>query len=199
MIEYPEYIQKAINAFSKLPGIGYKTAVRLTMNMINKELNDVEGFCSDILNSKKELKYCSKCKNFSEGDLCFICMDKGRDHSTICVVQDVKDLYAFEKTRTYRGVYYVLHGVITPIKGIGPSDIGIDFLEERIRSESIKEIILATSPTLEGEATSIYLSKLLKDGDIKITRLAYGIPLGSELEYVDEITLGRALDARMQI
>jgi len=199
MIEYPVYIQKAINAFSKLPGIGYKTAVRLTMNMISKDIKDVEDFCSDILNSKKELKYCSKCKNFSEDELCFICTDKGRDHSTICVVQDVKDVYAFEKTRTYRGVYYVLHGVITPIKGIGPSDIGIDFLEERVRNENIKEIILATSPTLEGEATSIYLSKLFNNKNIKLTRLAYGIPLGSDLEYVDEITLGRALDSRMQI
>lgn len=199
MIEYPEYIQRAINSFSKLPGIGHKTAVRLTMNMINKDIADVEDFCSSILNSRRNLKYCSKCKNFSEGDLCFVCIDKSRDHSTICVVQDVRDLYAFEKTKTYRGVYYVLHGVITPIKGIGPSDIGIDFFEMRVKSENIKEIILATSPTLEGEATSIYLSKLFNNENIKITRLAYGIPLGSDLEYVDEVTLGRALDSRLQI
>ncbi len=199
MIDYPSYIQNSILEFSKLPGIGYKTAVRLSMYMINKDLKDVEEFCTHILESKKNLKYCTKCKNLSEGDLCSICIDKSRDNSIICVVEGVKDIYAFEKTRSYKGVYYVLHGVISPSKGVSPNDLGIDFLIDRCRNENIREIILAMNLNLEGEATSIYLSKLFSGTNIKVTRLAYGVPLGSDLEYVDEVTLGRALDYRREV
>lgn len=196
MNDYPKYLQDIIAEFSKLPGIGYKTAVRLSMYVINKNLEDVMKFSDAIKNCKINLKYCEKCGNFSEERFCFICSDKSRDVSIICVVQDVKDIYAFEKTRSYMGVYHVLHGVISPNKGIGPETLNLESLIKKIEFQSIKEIILATSPTLEGEATSIYISKLLGEKNIKITRLAYGIPLGSDLEYVDEITLSRALDFR---
>ncbi|BAK80597.1 recombination mediator RecR [Candidatus Arthromitus sp. SFB-rat-Yit] len=198
MIEYPEYIQKVIGEFSKLPGVGYKTAVRLTMYMLNKEMKDVLDFCDSIKKCKEDLKYCKKCNNFSENDICSICEDVGRDRRVICIVQDVKDIYAFEKTRNYRGLYYVLHGLISPIKGVSVEDLKIDLLVKRVEEEKINEVILATSPTLEGEATSIYISKLFPK-EQKLTRLAYGVPLGSDLEYVDEITLSRALDFRQSI
>lgn len=196
MNDYPKYIQDLILEFSKLPGIGYKTAVRLSMHIINKNLEEVLNFSNSIKSAKENLKYCSVCGNFSEDETCFICKDSLRDKSLICVVQDVKDVYAFEKTRSYMGVYHVLHGVISPNRGIGPETLNLEGLIKKVNSQNIKEIILATSPTLEGEATSIYISKLLGEKNIKITRLAYGIPLGSDLEYVDEITLSRALDFR---
>ncbi|HJD00199.1 recombination mediator RecR [Candidatus Arthromitus sp. SFB-turkey] len=199
MNDYPKYLQDIIAEFSKLPGIGYKTAVRLSMYVINKNLEDVMKFSDAIKNCKINLKYCEKCGNFSEERFCFICSDKSRDVSIICVVQDVKDIYAFEKTRNFNGVYHVLHGVISPSKGIGPDSLNIDNLIKRIKEEKIQEIILSTSPTLEGEATSVYISKLLFGENLKITRLAYGVPLGSDLEYVDEITLSKALDFRQKI
>ena len=199
MNDYPKYLQDIIAEFSKLPGIGYKTAVRLSMYVINKNLEDVMKFSDAIKNCKINLKYCEKCGNISEERFCFICSDKYRDVSIICVVQDVKDIYAFEKTRNFNGVYHVLHGVISPSKGIGPDSLNIDNLIKRIKEEKIQEIILSTSPTLEGEATSVYISKLLFGENLKITRLAYGVPLGSDLEYVDEITLSKALDFRQKI
>ena len=194
MIEYPEYIQKVVSEFSKLPGIGYKTAIRLTMHILNREINEINEFCDSV----KKLRYCEKCNNFSDDDICLICKDTSRDKSTICVVQDVKDVYAFEKIGSYKGLYYVLHGLISPIKGIGPDDLKIELFVKRVKEEKINEVILATNPTLEGEATSIYISKLFSN-EQKLTRLAYGVPLGSDLEYVDEITLSRALDFRQRI
>lgn len=199
MNEYPKYLQDLILEFSRLPGIGYKTAVRLSMYIINNKSEDVIRFSNAIRNSKEYLKYCSECGNFSEDELCFICKDNSRNRSVICVVQDVKDIYAFEKTRNFNGVYHVLNGVISPSRGIGPESLNIEMLIRRIDENKVEEIILSTSSTLEGEATSIYISKLLFDKTIKVTRLAYGIPLGSELEYVDEITLSRALDFRQKI
>ncbi|EGX28017.1 recombination protein R, partial [Candidatus Arthromitus sp. SFB-mouse-NYU] len=195
MIEYPEYIQKVVSEFSKLPGIGYKTAIRLTMHILNREINEINEFCDSVKKCKEKLRYCEKCNNFSDDDICLICKDTSRDKSTICVVQDVKDVYAFEKIGSYKGLYYVLHGLISPIKGIGPDDLKIELFVKRVKEEKINEVILATNPTLEGEATSIYISKLFSN-EQKLTRLAYGVPLGSDLEYVDEITLSRALDFR---
>ena len=198
MIEYPEYIQKVVSEFSKLPGIGYKTAIRLTMHILNREINEINEFCDSVKKCKEKLRYCEKCNNFSDDDICLICKDTSRDKSTICVVQDVKDVYAFEKIGSYKGLYYVLHGLISPIKGIGPDDRKIELFVKRVKEEKINEVILATNPTLEGEATSIYISKLFSN-EQKLTRLAYGVPLGSDLEYVDEITLSRALDFRQRI
>ncbi len=198
MIEYPEYIQKVVSEFSKLPGIGYKTAIRLTMHILNREINEINEFCDSVKKCKEKLRYCEKCNNFSDDDICLICKDTSRDKSTICVVQDVKDVYAFEKIGSYKGLYYVLHGLISPIKGIGPDDLKIELFVKRVKEEKINEVILATNPTLEGEATSIYISKLFSN-EQKLTRLAYGVPLGSDLEYVDEITLSRALDFRQRI
>lgn len=199
MYDYPKYLQDVISEFSKLPGIGYKTAVRLSMNLINKSEEDVLKFSKAIENCKKNLKYCSICGNFSEDSTCYICKDSSRDFSVICVVQEVKDLYAFEKIKNFQGVYHVLHGIISPSKGIGPDDLNIKNLTKRVEEKRVNEIILATSPTLEGEATSIYISRLFFNKQIKLTRLAYGVPLGSDLEYVDEITLSRALDFRQKI
>lgn len=199
MLDYPEYIQNVISEFSKLPGIGYKTAIRLSMHILNRPNEEIEMLRKSLKECKEKLKYCTKCKNFSEDELCFICSDITRDKKTICVVQDVKDIYAFEKTKNYQGIYYVLHGLISPIKGIGPDELDLNFFINRVKEEKIKEIILATSPTLEGEATSIYISKLFSTDDVNITRLAYGVPLGSDLEYVDGITLSRALQFRQKI
>ncbi len=199
MYDYPKYLQDIINEFSKLPGIGYKTAVRLSMNLINKSEEDVLKFSKAIENCKKDLKYCCVCGNFSEDKFCYICKDTSRDFSIVCVVQEVKDLYAFEKIKNFHGVYHVLHGVISPTKGIGPDDLNIKNLVKRVEEKNVNEIILATNPTLEGEATSIYISRIFSDKKIKLSRLAYGVPLGSDLEYVDEITLSRALDFRQKI
>lgn len=198
MNNYPEYLQNIIAEFSKLPGIGYKTAVRLSMYVINRNLDEVVKFSDAIKNSKINLKYCNKCGNFSDEDFCSICFDKSRNEKIICVVQEVKDIYSFEKIRSYQGVYHVLHGLISPNKGIGPENLNIENLIKRIDEDKVEEVILSTSPTLEGEATSVYISKLLYNRKIKITRLAYGIPLGSDLDYVDEITLSRALDFRQK-
>lgn len=199
MNDYPKYLQDLISEFSKLPGIGYKTAVRLSMYIINKESQEVYKFSDILRNCKKELKYCVECGNFAEEEFCFVCADKTRDTSVICVVQDIKDIYVFEKTKSFNGIYHVLNGLISPSKGIGPDNLNIDMLLKRIENNKVDEIILSTNSTLEGEATSIFISKLFFDKNIKVTRLAYGIPLGSELEYVDEITLSRALNFRQKI
>lgn len=199
MIDYPGYLQDLIAEFSKLPGIGYKTSVRLSMHIMNKNTEDVIKFSDIIKKCKINVKYCEICGNLSEDKHCFICSDVSRDKSIICVVQDIKDVYAFEKTKNFNGVYHVLGGTISPNRGVSPDDLNIDSLLNRVENEMVNEIILSTSPTLEGEATSIYISKLLFDKKIKLTRLAYGIPLGSDLEYVDEVTLSRALDFRQKM
>lgn len=195
MIDYPKYLEDLILEFSKLPGIGYKTAVRLSMHVINKSEEDVMKFSYIVKNSKLKLKYCIKCGNFSDENLCLICMDNTRDKKIVCVVQEVKDVHVFEKIKSYNGIYHVLHGAISPLKGIGPDTLKINELLERIKNENIEEVILATNPTLEGEATCVYISKFIEK-NIKVTRLAHGVPLGSDLEHVDEMTLSRALDFR---
>ena len=201
MSVYSPSIEKLIEEFEKLPSIGHKTAVRLAFHILNSSNEEIEEFISAIRNAKQNLKYCSKCYNISDTDPCTICSNPKRDESIICVVEDVKDVIAMERTHEFKGVYHVLHGSISPMNGIGPDDIKIKELLTRIQNSEIdiKEIIIATNPRVEGEATAMYLSKLIKPLGIKVTRIAHGIPVGGDLEYTDEITLTKALEGRREI
>lgn len=186
-------IGKLINEFSKLPGVGKKTAQRYAYKIVNMSKEEAEEFARAIVECKQKVRYCKICGNFSEGEVCDVC--KTRDKSIICVVRDPRDVVAMEKLREYKGVYHVLHGVISPMEGIGPNDIRIKELLARIDG-SVKEVIMATNPDVEGEATAMYIAKLLKPLGVSVTRLAHGIPIGGELEYTDEVTLSRALSER---
>ena len=200
MSYYSPSIEKLIEGFEKLPSIGHKTAVRLAFHMLDATEEETNAFISSIVNAKKNLKYCSKCYNITDTDPCPICSNPKRDITSICVVEDVKDVVAMEKTHEFKGVYHVLHGSISPMNGVGPNDIKIKELLHRIQeNEHIKEVILATNPRVEGEATAMYLSKLIKPLGIKVTRIAHGIPVGGDLEYTDEITLMKALEGRREI
>ena len=199
MSAYSPSIEKLIESFEKLPSIGHKTAIRLAYHMLDMSDDEIKEFTSSITDAKQKLKYCSICFNISDTDPCPICSDTKRDQSTICVVEDVRDIMAMERTHEYKGVYHVLHGTISPLNGIGPDEIKIKELLNRIRDNEIKEVIIATNPRVEGEATSIYLSKLLKAFNIKVTRIAHGIPVGGVLEYTDEITLMKAMEGRREI
>ncbi len=196
---YSPSIEKLIESFEKLPSIGHKTATRLAFYMLNCNEEETNEFVSSIINAKKNLKYCSKCFNISDTDPCIICGNPKRDEEIICVVEDVKDIIAMERTHEYKGVYHVLHGSISPMNGIGPEDIKIKELLARLQDGKVKEIILATNPRVEGEATAMYLSKLIKPLGIKVTRIARGIPIGGDLEYTDEITLTQALEGRREL
>ena len=189
-------IEKLIEEFEKLPSIGHKTAVRLAFHMLNSSLEECEQFANTIVDTKKNLKYCSVCNNITDTDPCSICANAKRNQEVICVVEDVRDIVQIEKTHEYNGVYHVLNGVISPMNGIGPNDIKLKELMTRIGSGEVKELILATNPNVEGEATAMYISKLVKPFDIKTTRIAHGIPIGGDLEYVDEVTLAKALENR---
>ena len=191
-----EPIGKLINEFSKLPGVGKKTAQRYAYKVVNMSQSEAEEFARAIVDCKNKVRYCSICGNFTEGDVCEIC--KTRDKSVICVVRDPRDVVAMEKLREYKGVYHVLHGVINPMEGIGPDDLRIKELLARIDG-SVKEVIMATNPDVEGEATAMYIAKLLKPLGVNVTRLAHGIPIGGELEYTDEVTLSRALSERKSL
>ena len=199
MSYYSPSIEKLIESFEKLPSIGHKTAVRLAFYILNQPQDEINDFIQSIVNAKKNLKYCSKCYNISDTDPCSICSNNKRDSSIICVVEDVKDVVAMERTHEYKGVYHVLHGSISPINGIGPEQIKIKELLARLQSEQIKEVILATNPRVEGEATAMYISKLIKPRGIKVTRIAHGIPVGGDLEYTDEITLIKAMEGRQEL
>ena len=199
MSYYSPSIEKLIESFEKLPSIGSKTAARLAFHMLNASDEETKEFVSSIINAKKNLKYCSKCFNISDTDPCMICANTKRDISTICVVEDVKDIIAMEKTHEFKGVYHVLHGSISPMNAIGPDDIKIKELLSRLMDGQVKEVILATNPRVEGEATAMYLSKLIKPLGVKITRIAHGIPVGGDLEYTDEITLTKALEGRREM
>lgn len=188
-----------IEQFERLPGIGKKTAQRLAYFVLQMSDNDAKEFSKAIIDAHENIKYCKICKNLTDKDLCYICRNKSRDKSIICVVEDPRDVVALEKTGEFFSSYHVLHGVISPLNGIGPDQIYIKELLERISSEDVKEVIMATNPTVEGEATAMYISKLLKPLGIKVTRLAYGIPVGGDLEYADEVTLSRALLGRSEI
>ena len=196
---YSPSIEKLIEAFEKLPSIGHKTAARLAFHMLNSSEEEINNFVNAITNAKKNLKYCSKCFNISDTDPCIICSNPKRDESIICVVEDVRDVIAMERTHEFNGVYHVLHGSISPMNGVGPDDIKVKELLARLTDGKVKEIILATNPRVEGEATAMYLSKLIKPLGIKVTRIARGIPVGGDLEYTDEITLMQALEGRREL
>ncbi len=200
MSYYSPSIEKLIESFAKLPSIGSKTAARLAFHMLNASEQETQDFINSILNAKKNLKYCSKCFNISDTDPCPICGNEKRNHANICVVEDVRDIIAMERTHEYKGVYHVLHGSISPMNGIGPEDIKIKELLNRLAGEEkIEEVIIATNPRVEGEATAMYLSKLIKPFGIKVTRIAHGVPVGGDIEYADEITLTKALEGRREI
>ena len=199
MSMYSPSIEKLIQSFEKLPSIGNKTAARLAFYILNASEEETNDFVSSIINAKKNLKYCSKCYNISDTDPCQICGNPKRDQSEICVVEDVRDIIAMEKTHEFKGVYHVLHGSISPMNGIWPDDIKIKELLARLMDGQVKEVILATNPRVEGEATAMYLSKLIKPLGIKVTRIAHGIPVGGDLEYTDEITLTKALEGRREL
>jgi len=199
MSYYSPSIEKLIESFEKLPSIGHKTAVRLAFYILNSSEKDTNEFIESIISAKKNLKYCTKCFNISDTDPCIICGNPKRDSSIICVVEDVKDIIAMEKTHEFKGVYHVLHGSISPMNGIGPDDIKIKELLARLMDGTVKEVILATNPRVEGEATAMYLSKLIKPLGVTVTRIAHGIPVGGDLEYTDEITLTKALEGRREL
>ena len=199
MSYYSPSIEKLIEAFEKLPSIGSKTAARLAFHILDASEQETNEFVSAILNAKKNLKYCSKCYNISDTDPCPICSSAKRDQTSICVVEDVRVVVAMEKTHEFKGVYHVLHGSISPMNGVGPDDIKVKELLARLMDGSVKEVILATNPRVEGEATAMYLSKLIKPLGIKVTRIAHGVPVGGDLEYTDEVTLRRALEGRVQL
>lgn len=191
---YIEPIGRLINEFSKLPGVGAKTAQRFAYKIINMKPEEAEAFANAIINAKSKVKYCSVCGNFSEDDICDIC--KNRSTESICVVKEPKDVIAIEKLNEFNGVYHVLHGTISPLDGVGPNDINIKELLSRIAKGGVKEVIMATNPDVEGEATAMYITNLIKPLGIKVTRLAHGIPIGTELEYADEVSLARAFVER---
>ena len=187
---YIEPIGKLINEFSKLPGVGKKTAQRFAYKIINMSEEEAKNFAEAIISAKKNVHYCKICGNFAETEVCDVC--KSRSSSVICVVKEPKDVIAIEKLNEFQGVYHVLHGTISPMDGIGPNDIRIKELLERLSSGTVKEVILATNPDVEGEATAMYITTLIKPLGVKVTRLAHGIPIGTDLEYADEVTLARA-------
>ncbi len=192
-------IEKLIEEFEKLPSIGHKTAVRLAFYMLNQPVEECEEFAKVVVDTRKNLKYCSVCNNITDSDPCPICANPKRNKDVICVVEDVRDIVQIEKTHEYNGVYHVLNGVISPMNGVGPNDIKLKELMTRIGTGEVKELILATNPNVEGEATAMYISKLVKPFDIKTTRIAHGIPIGGDLEYVDEVTLAKALENRTEL
>ena len=199
MSEYAPSIEKLIESFEKLPSIGHKTAQRLAFYMLDLPDTEVLEFTNSIINAKNNLKFCSICFNIADSDPCHICSNVKRDKSTICVVEDVRDVIAMERTHEYKGVYHVLHGTISPMNGIGPNDIKIKELLTRLLPGQVNEVILATNPRVEGEATSMYISKLIKPLGVKVTRIARGIPVGGDLEYTDEVTLTQALENRNEL
>ena len=199
MSYYSPSIEKLIESFEKLPSIGSKTAARLAFYILNASEEETNEFIKSIQDAKANLKYCSQCYNITDTDPCPICSNSARDKSVICVVEDVKDVVAMERTHEFKGVYHVLHGSISPINGVGPDDIKIKELLSRLMNGEVKEIILATNPRVEGEATAMYISKLVKPLGVKVTRIAHGIPVGGDLEYTDEVTLGKALEGRVQL
>jgi recombination protein RecR len=198
-LQYPEPIAKLIEGFMKLPGIGPKTASRLAFFVLDMKEDDVLDFAKALVNAKRNLTYCSVCHNITDTDPCRICEDKHRDDSMVCVVQEAKDVIAMEKMKEYRGHYHVLHGAISPMDGIGPEDVKIPELLKRLQDDTIQEVIIATNPTIEGEATAMYISRLVKPTGIKVTRIAHGLPVGGDLEYADEVTLSRAIEGRREL
>ena len=196
--QYPSVLlEKAVGEFAKLPGIGRKTAMRLVLHLLRQDTQSVESFGNAMITLKHEVKYCKVCHNISDTDVCRICSDSSRDASVICVVENIRDVMAVENTQQYRGLYHVLGGVISPMDGIGPSDLQIDSLVDRVKAGGIKEVILALSSTMEGDTTNSYIFRKLSPFDVKLTVIARGISIGDELEYTDEVTLGRSIVNRV--
>ena len=196
---FPAALQNLADQFARLPGIGGKTAQRLAFHVLSLPLADAEEFAAAILEAKKQVHTCPRCQNLTDRELCPICDDDLRDRSTICVVAEPKDVIAMERSREFSGVYHVLHGVISPLNHVTQDDIKIRELLLRVGSGQVREVIMATNPDTEGEATAMYISRLLRPMEVKVTRLAYGVPVGSQLEYTDEVTLSRALEGRQEI
>ncbi len=192
-------MEQAVDAFASLPGIGKKTALRLTLHLINKDLEEVEQFSQSISDFKKNIKTCKSCFNLSDEDICDICSDASRNKGIVCVVESIRDVMAIESTGQYRGRYHILGGVIRPIEGVGPEQLHIESLINRIDEEKVQEVILAISPTIEGETTSFYISKQLKEKNIKLSTIARGVSFGGELQYADELTLGRSIQTRIPV
>lgn len=199
MAYYAAPLLKLIEQFERLPGIGRKTAQRLAFFILDGTEEQAEEFAKAIVEAKKSMHYCKVCQNLTDGEVCDICQNPSRDGSTICVVEDPRDVIAFERTRDYNGLYHVLHGVISPMDGIGPDQLKIKELLSRVGSGKVKEVIMATNPDVEGEATAMYISRLLKPLGVKVSRIAYGLPAGGELEYADEVTLLKALEGRNEL
>ncbi|PRR80753.1 recombination mediator RecR [Clostridium vincentii] len=195
---YPVAIEKLIEEFAKLPSIGKKTAQRLTLHVLNLPEDEVREFAGALVNARGTVKYCSVCGNFTESETCPICSNPNRDKSIICVVEQPKDIMIIERVKEYNGGYHVLHGNISPMQGRGPQDIRIRELVSRMKEE-VKEVIIATNPNIEGEATAMYISKILRPLEVRVTRIAAGIPVGGDLEYADEVTLSKALEGRTEI
>ena len=196
---FPAALERLTEQFAKLPGIGGKTAQRLAFHLLSLSPEEAQEFADSIVEAKKSVHLCPACQNLTDRDLCPICDDAGRDRSVICVVADPKDVIAMERAREFSGVYHVLHGVISPLNHVGPDDIRIRELLSRVGSGEVREVIMATNPDTEGEATAMYISRLLRPMEVRVTRLAYGIPVGSQLEYADEVTLLRAREGRRDI
>ena len=190
-------LEKAVEEFAKLPGIGKKTALRLVLNLLNREVDDVTRFATAITSLRKEIRFCKKCHNISDIEICQLCSNPIRDNSTLCVVEDIRDVMAIENTQQYRGLYHVLGGVISPMDGIGPQHLNIESLIDKVNSGEVKEIIFALSTTMEGDTTNFYIFKKLKETSVKVSTIARGIAFGDELEYADEITLGRSIANRL--
>ena len=192
-------VERLIEEFARLPGIGQKSAQRLAFHVLDMPKEDAERFASAIREAKEKTFTCKRCQNLTDSEECPICADKSRDQKTICVVAEPRDVIAMERSREYTGVYHVLHGVLSPMNHVGPDDIRIKELLQRVADEEVEEVIMATNPDTEGEATAMYISRLLRPMGIKVTRLAYGVPVGSQLEYADEVTLSRALEGRQEM
>ena len=199
MLIFPAALQNLSDQFARLPGVGSKTAQRLAFHVLSLPIEDAEEFAAAILEAKKQVHTCPCCQNLTDRELCPICDDDSRDKSVICVVADPKDVIAMERSREYQGVYHVLHGVISPLNHVGQDDIRIKELLQRVSAGEVREVIMATNPDTEGEATAMYISRLLRPMEVKVTRLAYGVPVGSQLEYADEVTLSRALEGRQEM
>lgn len=199
MAQYAKPLANLIRELSKLPGIGGKSAQRLAFHILSMDDREAEMLANSITRAKTSMKYCSVCGNLTDTDPCGICQDEKRDRSVICVVEQARDVAAMERMKDYEGLYHVLHGAISPMDGVGPEDINLKQLIIRLQQEDVKEVILATNPTIEGEATAMYAARLIKPSGIKVTRIAHGIPVGGDLEYTDEITLSKAMEGRREL
>ena len=194
MQQYPsQLLERAVEAFSQLPGVGHKTALRLVLHLLRQSTEDVDSFADAVIRVKHDVKYCKVCHNISDNEVCSFCSDPRRDGSVVCVVENIQDVMAIENTQQFHGLYHVLGGIISPMDGIGPHDLEIESLVERVEEGTVKEIILALASTMEGDTTNFYISRKLKDTGVKLSVIARGISVGDELEYTDEVTLGRSI------